>query len=472
MSFAVSLAKLIGLLLLCSCIQERSGALGDVTMYRDIINELLKWRDSIKRKPLLLTGVRQCGKTYIVKEFGRDYFDNYIYVNFEENKQLAAIFEYDLNPVRIIEEIKRIMQCEIIIGQTLVFFDEIQACPNAITALKYFCENMPKLHVVGAGSLLGVALKHQQVSFPVGKVSRMRLHPLSFREFVIACGGEKYLDLFKNWDVNREIPQLYAKPMADYLRDYYIVGGMPEAVMEWIGSHSYDNVEDIQRNILEDYSNDFAKYAPIANIPKLHMIWDSIPVQLAKENNKFMFSHVGKGKRSADLEDALQWLIDAGLAYKLPLTENAALPLSANASGTGFKLYMSDVGLLRVRSNIDYRTIKDGSNLFREYKGALVENYVLDELIGQGIVPFYWRSGNTAELDFIFDWHNNIVPVEVKAADNVQAKSYRLFCKKTAANIGFKLSMKNIAENMCESTRTINLPLYLAWNIKEYIHDT
>ncbi len=438
-------------------------------MHRDIIDELLKWKDSSGHKPLLLTGVRQCGKTYIVKKFGKEHFDNYVYINFEENKQLSAIFEYDFNPERIINELKAVMQCEVIEGKTLVFFDEIQACPNAITSLKYFCENMPELHVIGAGSLLGVALKHQQISFPVGKVSRMRLYPLSFREFIVACGGEKYLELFKTWDAKREIPELYVKPMTDFLRDYYIVGGMPEVVMEWISSHSYDNVEDIQKNILEDYSNDFAKYAPLSDIPKLHMIWDSIPVQLAKENNKFMFSHVGKGKRSADLEDALQWLIDAGLAYRLALTENAALPLSANASGTGFKLYMSDVGLLRVRSNIDYRTIRDGSILFREYKGALAENFVLNELITQNIMPYYWRSGNTAELDFIFDWHNNIVPVEVKAADNVQAKSYRLFCKKTVPDIGFKLSMKNIAGNMCESTYTINLPLYLAWNIKEYM---
>lgn len=440
-------------------------------MYRDKINELIKWKGSSRRKPLLLTGVRQCGKTYIVKKFGQEYFKNLVYINFEENKSLSAIFEYDLEPERIIKELKNVMQCEVVQGETLVFFDEIQACPHAITSLKYFCENMPDLHIIGAGSLLGVALKHQQVSFPVGKVSRMRLYPLSFKEFVIACSGKKYIEMLESWDVNREIPELYTKPMTDYLRDYYIVGGMPEAVTEWLSSHNYDNVEAIQRDILEDYSNDFAKYAPLTDIPKLHMIWDSIPVQLAKDNNKFMFSHVGKGKRSADLEDALQWLIDAGLAYKLELVENAKLPLSANVLGTSFKLYMADVGLLRISSNIDYRTIKSGSDLFREYKGAIAENYILNELIAQDISPYYWRSGNTAELDFIFDWHNSIVPVEVKAADNVQAKSYRLFCKKASPRLGFKLSMKNIAENMCETTNTINLPLYLAWNIKEYMND-
>ncbi len=437
-------------------------------MYRDIMNDLVRWKDSRRRKPLLLTGVRQCGKTYIVKEFGRQYFDDFVYINFEENEKLAAIFEYDLDVERIVKELEVTLRARITIGHTLVFFDEIQAVPKAITSLKYFCENMKELHLICAGSLLGVALKHENISFPVGKVNRMQLYPLNFKEFVIAAGGENMLEMLSNWPADREIPEIYSHPMRNYLRDYYIVGGMPEAVAEWVERHDYDEVEAIQREILQDYADDFAKHAPIPEVPNIHLVWDSIPVQLARENNKFVFSHVKQGKRAKDLENALQWIIDAGLAYKLPLISNVEVPLSSFADGTYFKLYLADVGLLRVRSNIDYRTILAGNSDFREYKGAMAENYVLTELITQGISPYFWRSGNTAELDFVYEKHNRIIPVEVKSADNVQAKSYRLFCNRYTPETGFKLSMKNIGNNICGSTSTYNLPLYLVWNMKQY----
>ena len=296
-------------------------------MYREIMNELILWKDRNNRKPLLVSGVRQCGKTYIIKEFGNNCFDNLAYLNFEESDNAAAIFDYDFDVNRIIREIEYHTKANIIAGKTLLFFDEIQNCPRAITALKYFSENMPDLHVVCAGSLLGVAIKREKISFPVGKINRLRLYPMSFKEFVIACGKSDLIELLKEWPTDRPIPDLYSVPMKKLLREYYIVGGMPEAVKVWLDSHDYEEVSNVQSEILNDYADDFSKYAPISDVPKIRWIWESIPVQLAKENNKFVFSHVKAGKRSAELEDALQWLKDAGLIYQLHLVEKPELPL-------------------------------------------------------------------------------------------------------------------------------------------------
>lgn len=438
-------------------------------MYREITEKLIKWKNSSRRKPLLISGVRQCGKTYIVKEFGEKYFDNLVYVNFESNAAYAGIFEYDYDVNRILMELAAVTGKKIDTDHTLLFFDEIQECPKAITALKYFCENMRALHVICAGSLLGVAVKAQNISFPVGKINRMNLYPMSFKEFVIASGYSEYIKILSNWNTDREIPELYSVQMAKLLKEYFIVGGMPEVVLEWTNSKDYSVVEEIQDEILSDYADDFSKHAPITEIPKIRWIWDSVPVQLAKENNKFMFSHVKAGKRSAELEDALQWLKDSGLVDSLHLVKHPGIPLMSNADVSYFKLYMSDVGLLRRQSGIDYRTILDGSNLYKEFKGAIAENYVFTELIKLGLKPFFWRSGNTAELDFIFEKDGEVVPVEVKAADNTQAKSYKQFCKKVTPKTGFKVSLKNIATNLCEGTRTINLPLYMIWDMEKYL---
>ena len=437
-------------------------------MTRDIVEDLLKWKESRRRKPLLLTGVRQCGKTYIVKKFGEENYKNCVCVNFEESPKYSALFEYDFDVERIIKELSQTVQQPIIPGETLVFFDEIQECPKAITSLKYFNENMGGLHMICAGSLLGVALRKEDSSFPVGKVNRMQLFPMSFREFVIACGEERLLNLLKDWPTDREIPELYTVPMKKLLKDYYIVGGMPEAVLTWIETNDYEEVEKIQSEILRDYADDFSKHASLKEVPKIRWIWDSVPVQLAKENNKFVFSHVKEGKRSAELEDALQWLKDAGLVTRLELVTNPSVPLSAYADTTYFKVYMSDVGLLRAKSGIDHRAILDESHAFIEYKGAFTENYVLNELIAAGITPYFWRSGNTAEIDFIYEKNGKMIPVEVKAAENTQAKSYRQFCKKYAPATGFKLSLKNLAENMVGNTRTVSLPLYMAWSLSDH----
>ena len=433
-------------------------------MQRDFIQNLIEWKDSKRRKPLILTGVRQCGKTYLLKEFGSEYFDNFCYINFES----SAIFEYDYDVKRILREIELAENVKIIAGKTLLIFDEIQECPKAITSLKYFCENLQELHLVCAGSLLGVAIKKENISFPVGKVNRMQLYPMSFKEYLQAVGEGKYIELFNDWNINREIPELYTVPLERHLKNYYIVGGMPEAVKEFAESGDYAEVAKIQDEILFDYSDDFSKHAPISEIEEIRMIWDSIPKQLAKENNKFVFSHVKEGKRAHELEAALQWLKNSGLVHLVELVQNAELPLSSNADSTYFKVYMADSGLLCRRLGLSYKNILEENTALSTFKGAITENYVLQELIVQNKVPYFWRSGNTAELDFLFEEDGNVIPVEVKAATNTQAKSFKQFCKKYQNKTGFKLSLKNIAENDCEGTNVVSLPLYLLWNISSY----
>lgn len=437
-------------------------------MKRDFTKNLIEWKDSKRRKPLILTGVRQCGKTYLLKEFGSEYFDNSCYINFESSSKYSAIFDYDFDVHRIVKEIELVENVKIIPGKTLLIFDEIQECPKAITSLKYFCENWPELHLVCAGSLLGVALKQENISFPVGKVNRMQLYPMSFKEYLQGIGEEKYIEIFKNWPVNREIPELYSVPVEKHLKDYFIVGGMPEAVKEFAESGNYLEVEKIQDEILSDYADDFSKHAPITEIEKIRMIWNSIPNQLAKENNKFVFSHVKEGKRAHELEAALQWLKNSGLVYLVEMVQNAELPLSVNSDSTYFKVYMADSGLLCRRLGLSYKNILEENLLLLTFKGAVTENYVLQELVCQNKNPYFWRSGNTAELDFLYEDDGFIIPVEVKASLNTQAKSFRQFCKKYHNKTGFKLSLKNIAENDCEGTKAISLPLYLIWNINFY----
>ena len=435
-------------------------------MKRVFINELMKWRDSSRRKPLLITGVRQCGKTHTLKEFGQACFDNVCYINLELSSHYAAIFEYDFDVQRIIREIELMAQCTITPGKTLLILDEIQEVPRAITALKYFCENMRELHVACAGSLLGVALKNENIAFPVGKVNRLQMYPMSFREFVEANGQGKYIEILNGWDCEREIPEVYSRPLEQLLKEYYIVGGMPEVVQEYINTHNFTAVQEIQDEILADYADDFSKHAPVNEIEKIRLVWDSIPKQLAKENNKFMFSHVKEGKRAHELEAALQWLKGAGLAHLLELVQNAESPLSAFADATYFKVYMSDCGLLCRRLGLGYKDFFGETDTMKTFKGAVVENYVMNELICYGRQPYFWRSGNTAELDFLFEEDGDIVPVEVKSAANTQAKSYKQFCKKYSPRRGYKLSLKNLAVNDCEGTSTTSLPLYLTWTIK------
>lgn len=439
-------------------------------MERDIMKQLLEWKESPDRKPLLITGVRQCGKTYIMKEFGKNCFEDTAYFYFEGNRGLSSIFEYDFDVERILDELgNMVFGKEIIPGRTLLIFDEIQSCPKAITSLKYFCENKRDLHIICAGSLLGVSLKRDAISFPVGKVDRLQMYPMSFSEFLRADGGEKIYQGIQKYNLNKEIPEIYTSQMERALKYYYIVGGMPEVVAKWVETHNFEKIEKIQDAILQDYSSDFSKYAPVTDVPKLGWIWESIPKQLAKDNNKFVFSHVKKGKRSHELEDALEWLKDAGLVQRLELVSTPELPLSFYADATFFKIYLCDVGLLRRKSQVSHKTILEDSELYKNFKGALTENFVLTELITLGIHPYFWRSNNTAELDFLFEYEDNMIPVEVKANIHTKAKSYQLFCKRYKPQKGFKLSMKNVGDNMVSDTKTYSIPLYMIWNIKKYL---
>lgn len=439
-------------------------------MEREIMKELTAWKDSPDRKPLLLTGVRQCGKTYVLKEFGNRYFEDTAYFSFEGNRGLASVFDYDLDSERILRELGNIVRGqEIVPGRTLLIFDEIQACPNAVTSLKNFCENKRELHIACAGSLLGVSVKRDGISFPVGKVDRLQMYPMTFAEFLCADGGKALHDGAGQLPLQCELSELYSIPLMKSLKYYYIVGGMPEVVKRWVDTHSFEEVSRLQDTILEDYVSDFAKHAPRTDIPKLGWIWDCIPKQLARDNNKFVFSHVKEGKRAGELEDALEWLTDAGLVHRLEMVSNPELPLSFYADSTFFKVYMADVGLLRRKSGLSHKAILEEAELYRNFKGALTENYVLNELLAQGRHPYFWRSGNTAELDFLFEDEDRIIPVEAKANISTRAKSYIQFCKKYEPSLGFKFSMKNVGNHKVENTLTYSIPLYMIWKLERYL---
>ena len=439
-------------------------------MKRKSFDKLLKWKEKKNRKPLLVTGVRQCGKTYLIKEFGRMEFEEMAYFNFDGNTGLKSIFDYDFNVERIMDELGNIIYGKKIIpGKTLVVFDEIQDCSRAIQSLKYFCENMPELHLIAAGSLLGVALRKEGISFPVGKVDRMEMYPMSFEEFVMADGGENYISGSSRLALEREVPEIYTVPLEKFLKNYYITGGMPEAVQTWVDTHDYREVEEVQDRILKDYADDFGKHTTPDTMTKVKLIWDSIPSQIARDNNKFIFSHVKQGARAKDLEDALEWLVNAGIAYKLKLVSNPELPLSGMADNTYFKVYLSDVGLLRRKSNVNYRTILEGDASYIHFKGALTENYIMTQLKCMGIESYFWRTKADAEMDFITDYEGILLPIEVKSADNTKAKSLHIFCNRYHPKMAVKTSLKNVGDNLDGDTHVWSIPLYLIYRLKEYV---
>lgn len=439
-------------------------------MIRKEYENLLKWKSRKSRKPLLVLGVRQCGKTYLIKEFGSNEFEDVAYCNFDGNEGIKTIFNYDFDINRILEELGSIvLGKKIVPGKTLLILDEIQDCSRVIQSLKYFCENLPELHVIAAGSLLGITLKKEGVSFPVGKVERLEMFPMSFEEFVIADGGEKYINGIKRLPHEREISELYSAPMKKYLQNYYIVGGMPEAVQKWIDTHDYAEVDQIQNQILQDYADDFGKHASPETAIKIKLIWDAIPSQIAKENNKFIFSHVKQGARAKDLEDALEWLVSAGIVYKLNLVQTPQLPLESMKDNTYFKVYMADVGLLRKKSNVNYRTILNGDSSYIQFKGAFAENYVMSQLKCLKVPAYFWRTQADAEVDFISDWEGILFPIEVKSADNTKAKSLQLFCKRFAPKIAFRTSLKNVGDKVNGSTHEWSLPLYALFKLKDYV---
>lgn len=408
-------------------------------MKRNILKELIKWKESHNRKPLILNGARQVGKTYILQEFGRLYYKNVAYLNCDRNDMLRNIFAHDYDTARIIRSISALTGIHIEPSETLIVFDEIQENPIILNSLKYFCENAPEYHIAVAGSLLVISL-HGNVSFPVGKVDMLKMFPMTFDEFLMAIGQEQIVELLRSGE--KEVIDTLSLRLTDCLRQYYFVGGMPAAVREYSESGNLQTVRAIQRQILFDYRRDFSKHAPDNEVPRINMVWDSIPAQLAKENRKFIYGVIRKGARASEFEIAIQWLLDAGLVYRVHRATAPIMPLKFYEELSAFKLFMLDVGLMGAMTDTPAEAIIIGDNIFREYKGAFTELFVYTQLIPCNIPIYYFSSNDSRiEIDFLIQKGTKIIPVEVKAEVNVKSKSLRTYIDKHPTLKGMRLSM-------------------------------
>lgn len=428
-------------------------------MERAIYKELIKWKLSKSRKPLMLYGARQVGKTYILKQFGEKEFDNFVYVNCFRNETATRLFAEDKDVKRIVLGLSAMSGITITAGKTLVFLDEIQEIPAAVSALKYFCEDMPELHVVVAGSLLGV-MSIEGESFPVGKVNIMHLYPMTYSEFLLAMGKQGLYDILASRDY--ATASTLSASYKEMLRQYYFTGGMPEAVLAFSKNRNIKEVRDIQNEILASYMSDIAKHTG-KEAQRIRMVWQSIPSQLAKENKKFIFGAVRKGARAADFEIAIQWLVDAGLVYKVERVRDAKVPLKFYEDPNAFKLYLVDIGLLGALAIVPPDQILIGDNVFKEYKGAFTENYVIQQLntIPELPVYYYSKDNSTLEIDFMVQTDDKVLPVEVKAEENAKAKSLRTFVTSDFSQYhltGVRLSMKDYEQQ----SWMVNVPLYCA----------
>lgn len=424
-------------------------------MYRITMEKLLKWKQSKRRKPLIIEGARQVGKTWLMKEFGRLSYADTIYINFDSNSRMAELFASDLDTDRLIMGLELYAGHKIDADNSLLIFDEVQEVPRALASLKYFCENAPQYHIVCAGSLLGIAL-HQGTSFPVGKVDFLKLYPLSFKEFLMATGNERFAELLDQQDY--PMITAFKQTYIDALKYYYYVGGMPEAVQSFAENKDFNEVRDIQKRILTAYEQDFSKHAPNEIVPRLRMLWNSIPSQLAKENKKFIYGLVREGARAKDYETALMWLCDCGLVHKVSRVNAANLPLRAYEDLKAFKLFVVDVGLLSCMSGLRQKTLLEGNDLFVEFKGALTEQYVCQQLktIDDLNVYYYTNDRGSCEVDFIVDTGEQIIPVEVKAEVNLRAKSLKTYQEKFSPEVSVRTSMSDYKKE----DWLINLPLY------------
>ena len=424
-------------------------------MERYRIQFLESWKSNSSRKPLIIRGARQTGKTWLMKEFGRRFYDTVAYVNLEKSTRLAPLFNDGFDIKRIISAIELESNIKINPDNTLIILDEIQAIPLAITSLKYFYEDAPEYNVMAAGSLLGVAL-HSEISFPVGKVDFMDLYPLNFIEYLNACGDEKLTNILKDQDW--PLITTFKTKFTDRLREYYFVGGMPEAVKSFTQGKDFKEVREIQKNILNAYEYDFSKHAPVAAIPKIRMLWNSILSQLAKENKKFIYGLIKEGARAKEYEAAISWLVDCGQAYKIHRVTKPGIPLKAYIDLSAFKLFIVDVGLLSAMGDLDSGTLLDGNSIFTEFKGALTEQFVLQQLISEGrFVINYWSAEkSTAEIDFVLQKQGIVLPLEVKAVENLTAKSLKVYAEKYKPSVSIRTSMSDYRK---EDWLT-NLPLY------------
>ena len=432
-------------------------------MYRVAIEELYKWKEGKRRKPLIIEGARQVGKTWLMKEFGNRAYENTVYINFDSNSRMAELFASDLNTERLIMGLELYAGRKIDPTNTLLIFDEVQEVPRALSSLKYFYEDVPQYHIICAGSLLGIAL-HGGTSFPVGKVDFLTLYPLSFKEFLAATTGERFSELLDEQDYQMITP--FKQTYIDALKQYYFVGGMPEAVESFIEEKDFIEVRKIQKRILAAYEQDFSKHAPIDIVPKIRMVWNSIPSQLAKESKKFIYGLVREGGRAKEYEAAIMWLCDCGLVHKVGRVNAAGIPLKAYEDLKAFKLFIVDVGLLGCMTGLHQRTLLDGNDLFVEFKVALTEQYVCQQLktIGDLGIYYYTNDRNSCEVDFILDTGEQIIPVEVKAEINLKAKSLRTYCEKYSPEISIRTSMADFKKE----DWLINLPLYAIEEICEW----
>ena len=422
-------------------------------MERKIVKRLLAWKNSHNRMPLLLYGARQVGKTYTALTFGKEHYRNTVYFNLEDSREVAAVFERDLDPYRIVKELSARSGQSIFEGETLLIFDEIQSCERALTSLKYFCENAPGYHIIAAGSLLGVALNREQYSFPVGKVDMLNLYPLDFEEFLWATGNESLCGLIREAYAGFHPLSLHETALELY-RTYLAVGGMPRAVLEYVEKQDFNFVLAAQKSLNDAYIADMAKYASPQETTRIMAAWGSVPAQLAKENQKFQYKVIRSGARAYEYETPLDWMKTAGIIHKCVRVREGRLPLSAYADNSSFKVYMVDTGLLCSKFGIPANAILHSPHSFDGFKGALAENYIMQALVANGASPYYWSSPGKAELDFVFqDREGNIIPLEAKSADNVRAKSLGIFVslyhppfaiRVSARNFGFENNIKSI----------------------------
>ncbi|MBM3404067.1 MAG: ATP-binding protein [Bacteroidetes bacterium] len=424
-------------------------------MERFALTSLSKWKQSKNRKPLIIQGARQVGKTWLMQEFGRREYEQVAYINFESSDSLKSIFKENFDVSRLITAFQIETGIRIRPENTLLILDEIQEAEKGITSLKYFCENAPEYHIMAAGSLLGITI-HQKTSSPVGKVDFLTLYPMSFNEFLLALGQEQLYELLKSNDWPM-ITNFKAK-LIGHLRHYYFIGGMPEAVSSFISENDFDKVRSIQKSILSSYEHDFSKHVPAEIIRRIKMLWQSIPSQLSKENKKFIYGVVKQGGRAKEFELSLAWLTDCGLVHKIHRISKAAIPLVAYQDASAFKLFILDVGLLSAMGDLTKQTILQGNSIFSEFKGSLAEQFVLQQLkIQQNIQVYYWSSDTArAELDFVIRHNDRIIPIEVKAEENLKAKSLKSFYEKFNPKVAVRTSMSDYRNDGW----LVNVPLY------------
>lgn len=433
-------------------------------MYRKKIEELIKWKNKKTKKPLIIKGARQVGKTWLMKEFGKNYYENYAYINFDNNERMKTLFSGDFDIDRIIQGLKIETNTNIEKEKTLIIFDEVQEVPTALSSLKYFYENAPEYNIIAAGSLLGIAL-HEGTSFPVGKVEFMSLTPLNFNEYLLAIGEENLNQLILEQDF--KLLEIFKDKIINYLKEYMYIGGLPEVVSTYITNKDFAEVKDIQKRLLESYENDFSKHAPNNIVTRIRDVWNNIPSQLGKENKKFIYGLIKEGARAREYEIAINWLVDTGLIYKVNRINDYKKPLKAYQDLNAFKLYIFDIGLLTAMTDLNIKTLIEKDEIFTEFKGSLTEEYVLEELKSSlDISVFYWsNSEGSSEIDYIIELENNIIPIEVKAGVNLQAKSLKTFIKKYNSPINIRTSLREYKKE----ENITNIPLYMIGNIKNII---